>query len=116
MYGSGGLGDTLADGLDTSPGLTSWDFLTDLDNGLAHTSVPSADKTSSASGELLFASGSDFDVNAPALFPNVNRKLTALERKQEKNRLAQKRFRQKKKVRYTLTRPRLIDKTTVKHL
>jgi len=46
----------------------------------------------------IIQSSSGTNADAPALSSQSTQGLTALERKQEKNRLAQKRFRQRKKV------------------
>ncbi len=74
-----------------------WNIVTELDAGL-QSAVP-ADFP-----ELSCISSADIQQTeqnreAPALSPNNTQQLTAVERRQEKNRLAQKRFRQRKKVR-----------------
>ncbi len=72
-----------------------WDFLTELDPGVECKSVITADRVGPNSGST---SNRVSEADAPALSPKATQNLTASERKQEKNRLAQKRFRQRKKV------------------
>lgn len=74
-----------------------WNFVTELDAGLQSTiplDLPELSCILSADIQQP-----EQNQNAPALCPNNNQQLTAVERRQEKNRLAQKRFRQRKKVR-----------------
>ena len=74
-----------------------WNFVTELDAGLQSTvplDLPELSCISSADIQQP-----EQHQEAPTLFPNNNQQLTAAERRQEKNRLAQKRFRQRKKVR-----------------
>ncbi|KAL0038103.1 hypothetical protein WJX79_002782 [Trebouxia sp. C0005] len=72
-----------------------WNFVTELDAGLQSTiplDLPELSCILSADIQQP-----EQNQNAPALCPNNNQQLTAVERRQEKNRLAQKRFRQRKK-------------------
>ncbi len=74
-----------------------WNFVTELDAELQSTvplDLPELSCISSADIQQP-----EQNQEAPALLPNNNQQLTAVERRQEKNRLAQKRFRQRKKVR-----------------
>jgi len=92
----------LAVPLRLSPDLdeTYWNFVTDLDSGLQSTTpldpldLPELSHISSADIQQP-----EQNQEAPALSSNNTQQLTAVERRQEKNRLAQKRFRQRKKVR-----------------
>ena len=97
MFASKLLAATFLDPPDTVPDLNSWDFLTDLDTG--HETLTASDQSghvSVAPHNMQSISGMNMDAHAPS--SQCTQGLTALERKQEKNRLAQKRFRQRKKV------------------
>jgi hypothetical protein len=97
MFSSELLAATFLDPPDTIPDLNSWDFLTDLDTG--HETLSAADQSGHVSvAPQIIQSSSGTNADAPALSSQSTQGLTALERKQEKNRLAQKRFRQRKKV------------------
>ena len=97
MFASKLLAATFLDPPDTIPDLNSWDFLTDLDT--VHETLTASDQSghvSVAPHNMQSSSGINTDAHAPS--SQCTQELTALERKQEKNRLAQKRFRQRKKV------------------
>ncbi len=97
MFASELLAATFLDPPDTTPDLNSWDFLTDLDTG--HETLTASDQSGHVSvAPHTIQSSSGMNTDAPALSSQRTQGLTALERKQEKNRLAQKRFRQRKKV------------------
>ena len=97
MFASELLAATFLDPPDTTPDLNSWDFLTDLDTG--HEILTASDQSGHVSvAPYTIQSSSGMNTDAPALSSQRTQGLTALERKQEKNRLAQKRFRQRKKV------------------
>lgn len=74
-----------------------WNFVTELDAGLQSTiplDLPELSCVLSADIQQP-----EQNQEAPPLSLNNTQQLTAVERRQEKNRLAQKRFRQRKKVR-----------------
>lgn len=97
MFASDLLAATFLDPPDTIPDLNSWDFLTDLDTGLE--TLTELDLSGHVSvAPHIRQSPSGMNTDDPALPSQNSPGLTALARKQEKNRLAQKRFRQRKKV------------------
>ncbi|DBA92646.1 hypothetical protein WJX77_002725 [Trebouxia sp. C0004] len=90
-----------------------WNFVTGLDAGLQSTvplDLPELSCISSADIQQA-----EQNQEAPALFPNITQQLTAVERRQEKNRLAQKRFRQRKKERSSTTEAQLAETTSQLH-
>ncbi|DBA66318.1 TPA: hypothetical protein ACH3X2_002313 [Trebouxia sp. C0005] len=90
-----------------------WNFVTELDAGLQSTiplDLPELSCILSADIQQP-----EQNQNAPALCPNNNQQLTAVERRQEKNRLAQKRFRQRKKERSSTTEAQLAETTSQLH-
>lgn len=108
MFASKLLAATFLDPPDTVPDLNSWDFLTDLDTG--HETLTASDQSghvSVAPHNMQSLSGMNTDAHAPS--SQCTQGLTALERKQEKNRLAQKRFRQRKKERSSTTEVQLAE-------
>ncbi len=101
MFTSELLSDSFPD-LSDLPNSNSWDFLKDLDPGIQYKPVITADRAGHTYSISTNTRVSDPGAEAPPLSAKAMQNLTASERKQEKNRLAQKRFRMRKKV--TLTR------------
>ncbi|DBB14398.1 TPA: hypothetical protein ACH3X3_004698 [Trebouxia sp. C0006] len=90
-----------------------WNFVTELDAGLQSTvplDLPEFSCVSSADIQQP-----EQNQEAPPLSLNNTQQLTAVERRQEKNRLAQKRFRQRKKERSTTTEAQLAETTSQLH-
>lgn len=73
-----------------------WDFLPDLNDGFEL--LPSDTVTLSNCTAATACGTVTLNTDTPWIPDNTNKAYTALERKQENNRLAQRRFRQRKKV------------------
>ena len=101
MFASDLLSTPTLDPASNIPVEDCWSFLAELDAGLDPAVLLNKSQeidTVSTNTQLL-----QHNHDAVPISTESMQKLTALERKQEKNRLAQKRFRQRKKVRSTFT-------------
>lgn len=96
MFASDPLSTPTLDPASTDPVEDCWSFLAELDAGLDPAVLlnKSQDIDTVSTNTQLQQNHDAVPVSTESM-----QKLTALERKQEKNRLAQKRFRQRKKVR-----------------